>query len=121
MFVCVSLITSTLTALALIEPEVFPWREGQTVWVPSGSEAATLAGKVFTRLSRAWAAEWDLRMTRNLVVGPLSEEWVFRACMCPLIGKPNVGHRSTSFVNIQRQGGRAPLVTFELPVATLPI
>ena len=26
-----------------------------------------------------------LVVLRNLVVGPLSEEWVFRACMCPLL------------------------------------
>lgn len=34
----------------------------------------------------AYAAELnDLKSMRNLVVGPITEEWVFRSCMCPLL------------------------------------
>lgn len=40
-----------------------------------------------------------LLVLRNLVVGPVTEEWVFRACMCPLLfgaGLPDVANVFTS-------------------------
>ena len=35
---------------------------------------------------------WDAALCRNLVVAPLAEEFVFRACMCPLLLKAGWGH-----------------------------
>lgn len=44
--------------------------------------AQWLEGELFVR---PHADLTDLQRLRNLVVGPISEEWVFRACMCPLL------------------------------------
>jgi prenyl protein peptidase len=70
--VLATLLPLALTMVLFIGPLVMAWLDRD----PETPAATQL---------RAWAAEWDLRMTRNLVVGPLSEEWVFRACMCPLL------------------------------------
>lgn len=39
-----------------------------------------------TQLSQSCATEGQrLQALRNLLIGPLAEEWVFRACMCPML------------------------------------
>jgi len=37
----------------------------------------------------------DLRWWRNYVVGPITEEWIFRACMCPLLFAGGYGKLAT--------------------------
>ena len=50
-----------------------------TAWIDR-DEHSPLATQLRQRVQAA-----DARTLRNLVVGPVSEEWVFRACMCPLL------------------------------------
>ena len=40
-----------------------------------------------------------LHLVRNLLVGPLSEEWVFRACACPLLASAGLGDGANVFVS----------------------
>ena len=39
-----------------------------------------------------------LQMLRNLIIGPLAEEWVFRACMCPLLHGAGLSDGAAVFV-----------------------
>ena len=41
----------------------------------------------------------DLQTVRNLIIGPISEEWVFRACMCPLLFGAGLGDASNVFTS----------------------
>ena len=48
---------------------------------------------------RALASLSRLQTLRNLVVGPVSEEWVFRACMCPLLYGAGFGDSANVFTS----------------------
>jgi prenyl protein peptidase len=41
----------------------------------------------------------ELTTVRNLIVGPLTEEWVFRACMCPLLFGAGFGDAANVFTS----------------------
>lgn len=41
----------------------------------------------------------ELQTLRNLVVGPITEEWVFRACMCPLLFGAGLGDAANVFTS----------------------
>lgn len=53
----------------------------QSIW--SAAKSADVAG-LRSRLAAPWA-DCHLWLWRNLVVAPLTEEFVFRACMAPLL------------------------------------
>jgi len=65
----------------------------------SAAKAGTVARTLWASLQSA-AADEHLCTWRNLVAAPLSEEWVFRACMAPLlvlqVGAPRSGRRQTA-------------------------
>ena len=61
-----------LTMILFTGPLVMMWLD-RDQYVP-------LSARMSAMFARA-----DLRTVRNLVVGPISEEWVFRACMCSLL------------------------------------
>jgi prenyl protein peptidase len=65
----------SLTAVLFLGPLVMSWLERDRV--------TPLRDQLLARL-RDLESE-PLPVLRNLVIGPLSEEWVFRACMCPLL------------------------------------
>ena len=54
---------------------------------------------VLSMISESLSELSDLKTVRNLVVGPISEEWVFRACMCPLLHAAGLGDGSAVFVS----------------------
>eukprot|EP00966_Prymnesium_polylepis_P307130 7097320-Prymnesium_polylepis.1 len=54
---------------------------------------------LWTQLKRQVQGEHArLQLTRNLVVGPLAEEWVFRACMCPMLHAAGLSDGTSVFV-----------------------
>lgn len=68
-----------LTMLLFLGPLVMEWLDSD--------RSTPLRNRIATSQV---AAQWcdprgRLLLVRNLVVGPLAEEWVFRACMCPLL------------------------------------
>ena len=68
-----------LTMLLFLGPLVMEWLDSD--------RSTTVLSRIATSQV---AAQWRdprgrLLLVRNLLVGPLAEEWVFRACMCPLL------------------------------------
>ena len=74
-----------------------------TTWMDADSKLnLTLAGVRSTGILGQLRASYgaiDLRTLRNLVVGPLSEEWVFRACMCPLLYGAGLSDAASVFIS----------------------
>ena len=68
-----------LTMLLFLGPLVMGWLDhGQRLSLRGLVTGSQLAADLRDPRAR-------LLVVRNLVVGPLAEEWVFRACMCPLL------------------------------------
>ncbi len=64
--------------------------EGHGGQEPGGRGGLVRAAREVAGRCAAAVGRVDLRTVRNLVVAPLTEEWVFRACMVPLL-KMEVG------------------------------
>eukprot|EP00962_Isochrysis_galbana_P035982 scaffold12362_cov124-Isochrysis_galbana.AAC.13 len=69
-----------VTMLLFLGPLVQSWVESK-----SGLSAPLLRG------IQAQSPEARLQQVRNLLVGPLAEEWTFRTCMCPLLHSAGFG------------------------------
>lgn len=68
-----------LTMLLFLGPLVMAWLDsGQRLSLRGLVTGSQLAADLRDPRAR-------LLVVRNLLVGPLAEEWVFRACMCPLL------------------------------------
>jgi len=68
----------------------------QAVALPLMLTSALFLGPLLTKALHAWehgasSSEADLVLARNLVVAPLTEEFVFRACMAPLLRLRGLG------------------------------
>jgi prenyl protein peptidase len=69
-----------VTMLLFLGPLLQSWVE-----ISSGLSAPLLRG------IQAHSPGARLQQARNLLVGPLAEEWTFRACMCPLLHSAGFG------------------------------
>jgi prenyl protein peptidase len=87
-----ALLPLALTMVLFLGPLVMSWLERD----PTTS--------LFAKLHENWLdivsspVERDLAL-RQLVIGPLSEEWVFRACMCPLIESAGFSEGANVFLS----------------------
>lgn len=74
-----------LTALLFLGPLVMAALDS-TVEEDEEDEAKVEAGGLYTKITgNVWSMTTDIFVWRNYVVGPLTEEWVFRACMVPVL------------------------------------
>ena len=84
-----------LTMLLFLGPLVMAWLDsGQRLSLRDLIAGSQLAADLRDPRAR-------LLVVRNLLIGPLAEEWVFRACMCPLLfgaGFSDAGNVFTSAV-----------------------
>lgn len=59
--------------------------DGRGGWVRPEKPGAPFAARLATELAARSLLDWPLQAARNFLVGPLTEEFVFRGCMCPLL------------------------------------
>lgn len=75
-----------LTVILFLGPLVMAWiEECDTPWQ--------------LRLRQMVHAHRDVRSLRNLLIGPLAEEWVFRACMCSLLYGAGIRDGTNVFIS----------------------
>uniref|UniRef100_A0A7S0RB54 intramembrane prenyl-peptidase Rce1 n=1 Tax=Chlamydomonas leiostraca TaxID=1034604 RepID=A0A7S0RB54_9CHLO len=95
-------LTITLFACPLVHKLTTEWEElveGPKAWLQQLMSAASQADvqAVLACIKQPFADD-HLWLWRNLVVAPVSEEWVFRACMAPLLRMAGFSTTATVFI-----------------------